>query len=133
VADTTQSGSREIDIAPGDVDILRLTTKEEAEPIEMVTLFEIDDTPYQVPKNPSPTVGLRYLKICKVEGAEAGAYFLLSCMLGEQGYDALMEYDQLTQDQYDFILTAAVRIATGKTERPKGTRNPQVGPFGRRN
>jgi hypothetical protein len=126
----TKSKSKDIDIIPGDVDVLRLSTKDESEPIEMVTLFEIDDTTYQVPKNPSPTVGLRYLKICKTEGPEAGAYYLLSNMLGEQGYEALMDYEQLTQDQYDFILTAALRIATGKTERPKG-RNLQTGPFGR--
>lgn len=122
--------AKEIDIAPSDVDVLRLSTKDEKPQVEMVTLFEIDDNVFQVPKNPSPTVGLRYLKLCKTEGLESGAYFLLNHMLGEEGYEALMDYEQLTDDQYDFILTAAIRISTGKTERPKVNRQP--GPFGRR-
>jgi len=54
-------------------------------------------------------------------------------MLGEEGYNALMDYEKLTQDQYDFILTSAIRIATGKTERPKANqRNRQNGSSGRR-
>lgn len=123
-----------IDIAPGDVDILRLSSKDEGEEIEYVTLFELDDKVFKVPKNPSPTVGLRYLKILKDEGEGQAAYYMLTKMLGEEGYDALLDYDQLTQDQYDFILTAAIRIATGKTERPKGNQKNrhQPGPSGRR-
>jgi len=135
MADTKQStdSSGVIDIAPGDVEILRLSSKDESEEIEYVTLFELDDAPFRVPKNPSPTVGLRYLHILKHEGEGQAAYFILSNMLGEQGYEALMNYTQLTQDQYDFILTAAIRISTGKTERPKGNqRNRQPGPSGRR-
>jgi hypothetical protein len=122
-----------IDIAPGDVDVLRLSSKDEGEEVEYVTLFELDDKPFQVPKNPSPTVGLRYLHILRHEGEGQAAYFMLSKMLGEKGYDALMDYEKLTQDQYDFILTAAIRIATGKTERPKGNqKSRQPGPSGRR-
>lgn len=136
MADTNKrstDSSGVIDIAPGDVDILRLSTADVDEEIEYITLFEIDDRAFQVPKNPSPTVGLRYLYILKHEGEGPAAYFMLNKMLGEEGYEALMDYDKLKQEQYDFILTAAVRIATGKTERPKGTRNRPGGRSGRRN
>jgi hypothetical protein len=132
MADTRQSGpSGVIDVAPDAVGVLHLSSKTEAEEVEYLTLFEIDDRKFEVPKNPSPTVGLKYLHIMKHEGEGAAAYYMLTTMLSEEGYEALMNYEALTSDQYDFILTAAVRIATGKTERPKGPKNRQNGRSGR--
>jgi hypothetical protein len=122
-----------IDIVPGDLDILKLSSKDEGEEIEYITLFELDDRAFKVPKNPSPTVGLRYLKILKEEGEGQAAYYLLNNMLSEEGYEALLNYEALTQPQYDFILAAALRIATGKTERPKGNQQNRLpGRSGRR-
>lgn len=118
MADTTQSNSPETDNS-GEFEILRLSTKDEGEKVEYITLFEIDDVTYSVPKNPSPTVGLRFLHVLKTEGQQAAAYYMLTTMLSPEGYEALMNYDQLTQEQYDFVLNAAVKIATGRTERPK--------------
>lgn len=133
MADTsTQSSSTPEASASGEFEILRLSSKDEGEKIEYVTLFEIDDVPYEVPKNPSPTVGLRFLHTLKNEGQQAAAYYMLTTMLSEDGYKALMEYDKLTQEQYDFVLAAAVRIATGRTERPKARTRQQPGTSGRR-
>jgi|SRR5579872_5505107 len=135
MADTKQqiaSGASAPD-EPEGTTYLRLSSKDKGEDVEMVTLFEIDDVKYEVPQNPSPTVGLRYLHILNDEGEQKAAYFILTKMLSEEGYEALMNYEQLSQDQYDFVLTAAVRIATGKTERPKGTTRRQNGRSGRRN
>jgi hypothetical protein len=131
MADTEQSTTPEAS-ASGESEILRLSTKDKGEPIKMVELFEIDDKPYSVPLKPSPTVGLKYLHILKHEGQQEAAYYMLSTMLGEAGYEALMNYEQLTEEQYNFVLGAALRIATGKNERPKGNRNRPAGPSGRR-
>jgi hypothetical protein len=132
MADTSQPAKSEAP-ASDELEILHLSTKDEGEKVEFLTLFTIDEAEFQVPKNPSPTVGLKYLKIMKTEGPQNAAYFMLTSMLGEAGYDALMNYDKLTDDQYNFVLSAALRIATGKTERPKGTRNRRAGSSGRRN
>jgi len=133
MADTTQSDSPEVESAPGEFEILRLSTKTKKKTVEYVDLFEIDDVTYQVPRRPSPTVGLKFLHIMKHEGQEEAAYYMLTTMLGQEGYDALMNYEDLSQEQYDFVLTAAIRIATGKTENPKGpTRRQPPGSRGRR-
>jgi hypothetical protein len=109
--------------------VLRLVADAEAEPEVREPLFYIDDVEYTVVKNPSPTIGLRYLRILAEEGEGQGAYYLLNNMLGEEGYEALMGYDKLTQTQYDQILELAVEISTGRKERPK-VRRP--GSSGRR-
>jgi hypothetical protein len=132
MADTIEQLGAPEASASGELEILRLSSKDEGEPIEYLTLFEIDDKEYQVPKNPSPTVGLKFLHIMKTEGSQAAAYFMLTTMLSPEGYEALMNYDKLTQEQYDFVLSAAVRIATGKTERPKGKQSRPPGSSGRR-
>lgn len=117
----------------GEIEILRLSTKTKAKAVEYVDLFEIDDVTYQVPRHPSPTIGLKFLHILKTRGQEEAAHFMLTSMLSEEGYEALMNFDQLTQEQYDFVLTAAIRIATGKTENPKAqTRRQPPGSRGRR-
>jgi len=120
-----------ISTAP-ELGVLKLSTKAEAPEVEMIPLFVIDDVEYKVPVEPSPRIGLRYLHILSTDGEEKAAYYMLTKMLGEEGYEALMNYEQLTQDQYDFVLTAAIRIATGKTERPKGPARRRNGPSGRR-
>jgi len=133
MADTTQSsGATDDQVAPEDDGILRLSTKEKAPAPEMLTLFYLDDEPYQVPKNPPPTYALRYLKLLRTEGQVVAGAYMLETMLGAEGYEALMNYEQLTTDQMDFILTAALRIATGKTERPKGPKSRQPGRSARR-
>jgi hypothetical protein len=99
--------------------ILRLSSTTEAEPEVRVPLFYIDDVEYTVLKNPPPTVGLQYLRILKEQGEGFAAYFLLTNLLGEEGYAALENYDKLTREQYDKILELAVEISTGQSERPK--------------
>ena len=134
MADTTQlSDSPDKSSTSGEFEILRLSTKTKSKPVEYVDLFEIDDVTYQVPRYPSPTIGLKFLHILKTKGQEEAAHFMLTSMLSEEGYEALMNFDQLTQEQYDFVLTAAIRIATGKTENPKAqTRRQPPGSRGRR-
>jgi hypothetical protein len=99
--------------------VLHLSSDQEGEPEKRVPLFYIDDVEYTVVENPSPTIGLRYLHILGTEGEGQAAYYLLSKMLGEEGYEALMTYDKLTQEQYDQVLDLAVQISTGGKERPK--------------
>jgi hypothetical protein len=134
MADTVaKSDSPEVEGTPGEFKVLRLSTKTKKKDVEYVDLFEIDDVMYQVPKKPSPTIGLRFLSIMKHEGAEEAAYYMLTTMLGEEGYEALMNYEDLEQEQYDFVLQAAIRIATGKTENPKVSgKSQRPGSRGRR-
>jgi len=106
-------------ISDQEYEVLRLTSEQEPEPEKRVPLFFLDDVEYTVVSNPPPTVGLRYLHILATEGEGQASFYLLSKMLGADGYEALMNYESLTQEQYDKVLEAAVTISVGKKERPK--------------
>jgi hypothetical protein len=111
-----------------EVDILRFSSevKPDKKREQRVPLFYIDDVPYTVPRFPDPAVGLRYLKILHEDSDGEATYFLLTTMLGEAGYNALMEYSEagkLTQEQFDAVLAKALRIVGRTDEAPKLLRN----------
>jgi hypothetical protein len=105
------------------VDVLRLPKKREHVEGKRVPLFYIDDQAYTVPAKPHPTLGLRYLHILKTEGQGQATYFLMNEMLGKEGYVALMEYDELTEEEYDQVLDKATKMIMGPKERPKARRS----------
>jgi hypothetical protein len=107
------------------VDVLRLPKEREHAQEKRVPLFYIDDVAYTVPAKPNPTMGLRYLHILKTEGQGQATYFLLTQMLGEKGYLALMNYEDLKQEEYDQVVNKATKIIMGPKERPKVRRGPR--------
>ena len=98
---------------------LQLTTDTETEH-ESVELFRIDDTPYTVQRRPRVNVSLRYLKMARTQGQETAIAYLLEAMLGEDGYEALCNYDDLTPEQFETVVKAAQDIALGGFNGPKG-------------
>jgi hypothetical protein len=84
-------------------------------------LFYIDDDEYTVPVRVGPNVGLKYLRILRTRGEEVGAAFMLETLLGTEGYEALMEYDELTDDQLTQIIEDASKIMMAAVETPKGS------------
>jgi hypothetical protein len=110
-----------------DLDVLRFSSEAKADKkvTQRVPLFYIDDEVYTVPRYPDPTVGLKYLKILHEESEGEANYYLLIEMLGQEGYDALMEYGEagkLTTEQFDAVIAKALRIAGRQDESPKGNR-----------
>jgi hypothetical protein len=121
VADTKGQASDE------DLNVLQFSSDAKARPgvEQRVPLFFIDDKAYTVPRFPNPAVGLRYLKILHEESEGEAVYYLLQNMLGEEGYDALMEYSEankLSPEQFEAVVAKALRIATRQDEGPKGIR-----------
>lgn len=96
---------------------LRLTSKPEA---ERVVLFYVDDTPYSIPKVIGRNHGLRYLKTARRQGEAMAAQELMETLLGEDGYDALMDCEGLTDDDLDAITTRLRDGALGEVEDETG-------------
>ncbi|MFJ9771239.1 hypothetical protein ACIRVF_08340 [Kitasatospora sp. NPDC101157] len=98
--------------------MLRLTTTPQVDE-QRVPLFYIDDVEYTIPARPRMNVALQYMHVAKDQGDAVAADFLLSSLLGEEGYRALREYDQLTPEQFQHITDIATRQTMGALELPK--------------
>jgi hypothetical protein len=111
------------------LDVLRFSSEAKADKKadQRVPLFYMDDEVYTVPRFPHPAVGLRYLKILHEEGDGEAQYYLLTEMLGEDGYEALMDFSEkgrITPDQFDAVMAKALRIVGRQDEpSPKARRN----------
>lgn len=84
-----------------------------------VDLFERDDVTYRIPAKPNVGLALRFLKVNATEGQDAGAYFLLSNVLGDEGYDALASYPDLDEKMLMQVLDRAQTVVMGGLELPK--------------
>jgi len=102
----------------GEFPVLRLKTRDQAEQ-ERVPLFYIDDVEYTIPKRPRMNVGLQFLHLSRDQDDSAAMDYLLAKLLGEDGYRALREYDDLTAEQFQQITEIASRLTLGALELPK--------------
>lgn len=87
---------------------------------DMVVLFELDGREYRVPARPRAAVALRYLRAVRDKGTEGGAAQLLTDLLGQDGFDALCDYDDLTGAQMKAIMEAAQELTLGAVEEAFG-------------
>lgn len=95
----------------------RLTTS--TKPAERVTLFYIDDREYSIEMRPGVNVGLKYLHLSRTVGEDQAMDYLLERLLGPEGHQALQDYDDLTQEQFEQICKIASRLTLGALEPPK--------------
>lgn len=100
--------------------MIDLKRSEGGQPEEMVDLFSIDGVVYQIPSKPRVNVALRYLWHAKQHGEDKAAAELLEALLGEKGFKALIEYDDLTPDDFTNILKAAQQVTLGALEESQG-------------
>lgn len=108
--------------------VLRFSSSQEREAEKWVPLFYMDDKLYQILSNPSPTIGLEYLEMCDQGRGNEATAFLLKNMLTEEGFAALMDFEQITQDQFDAVMDRALEITSSNRRGPKG----RTGSRGRR-
>jgi hypothetical protein len=86
---------------------------------EVVPLFSIDGKEYSVPAEARANDALAFMHISRVQGEAAGIDYMLEAMLGTEGYTALMQFDDLTQDDLENIIKIASEIMMGALESPK--------------
>ena len=83
---------------------------------ERVALFIIDDVEYTVLKKPRPNIGLKYMRVLKEQGQEIAIAGLLEDMLGREGYVALTECEDLTEEEFEAVMALVQKLALGDRE-----------------
>lgn len=94
--------------------------------VETVPLFTIGDEEFRIPAKPRVNLALKYLHQAKTIGEDKAAANLLAALLGDEGFAALAEYDDLTPEQFDAVMAAAQKHTLGALEKTRG--NGQRGP-----
>lgn len=94
---------------------VRLASKSTA-PADRIVLFYVDEEEYSIPKRVGRNHGLRYLRTMRRQGEAIAAQELLEILIGEDGYEALMECEDLTDEDLDKIMTRLRDMALGEVE-----------------
>jgi hypothetical protein len=100
--------------------IISLRSARSPEPEKRIPAFSINGTVYTLLANPRMNQGMRYVHIARKQGSEIAADYMLEVLLGEDGYEALLGFDDLAEPDLEAILNAASRIMAGAVETPKG-------------
>lgn len=100
--------------------MLNLDESQEKVSTERVEIFSLNGTSYTAPATPGAAFGLRYLEFKREHGEDAAVDYLLSHMLGQDGYAVLTHYEDLTDAQLLTVFSACLELALGAMEDPKG-------------
>ena len=82
-------------------------------------LFSIDEDTYTIAAEAKTNDSLRYLDLMRKKGQEAAIGFMMETLVGPEGWQALQDYDELTDDDLAQIIQAAAKIMNGPMEDPK--------------
>lgn len=100
--------------------MIELKTSTDAGPPDLVDLFSIDETTYQIPAKPRVNIALRYLWHAKQHGEDRAAAELLEALLGPAGFEALVNYDDLAPGDLEKIMEVATKHTLGALDDIKG-------------
>lgn len=95
---------------------IQISTAAPAEPVEMVTLFRIDDREYQIPAKPRANLALQQLRLVRELGPELANVGLLEELLGPDTFADLANCNTLTREQLGLVSLAAMRLTMGPLE-----------------
>jgi hypothetical protein len=101
-----------------------------AEDVERVHLFTIDGTEYYARTNVPFNVTLRANRIYAERGEQAAEAYTLVQVLGQEGYEALENFDELTEDQFVSILDYAEKVVKGPGKQPNRETRRAASPRG---
>jgi hypothetical protein len=87
---------------------------------ERIDAFSINGKVYSINPKPKTNAALKYVHLARTRGNEIAIDFMLETLLGREGYEALMDFDDLSEDQLEQVITAASKIMAGALENPKG-------------
>lgn len=97
-------------------------------PVIRVTLITIGDQSITVPAEVPQTVAVEYMHRAGLhDGTEerasmamaAATDYLLTEVLGADGYARMRSYEALTSDQFQWVMKVVIRLALGRLETPK--------------
>jgi hypothetical protein len=88
-------------------------------PAGVVELFRLGGRVFAIPEKARVNVALKYLWMAKTKGEEVAGQWMLEQLLGDEAYQALMEFDDLEPGQLAAILAAAQKVVLGSLEQGK--------------
>jgi len=95
--------------------------KSKGEKKDRIVLFTIDDREFTVPAKPGMKVALKFLNQMKRSDNEMfGMLQLLEDMLGPEQYEALLDYDELSDELVGKIAEQCVKLALGNSQETTG-------------
>lgn len=86
----------------------------------MVDLFSIDGKVYQMPARVGANIALGYMKLVRTHGQDAAMGWALEKTLGEDGYNALIECDELEPEDLEAVMKVVHENVMGAVEAGKG-------------
>lgn len=96
--------------------MIELKRTESAEPVEMVDFITIDDVVYQVPAKPKLAIALQFLDDTRRRGSVLAEMILLEKMVGEKGYKAICEFEDIQPEDMRKIMNALADTVLGVLE-----------------
>lgn len=101
---------------------IRFVTKrpEDREPEERVVLFSLDDQEFTIPRKFPVSLGLKVIRTMRKRGTEIGMAELLEEVIGEDAYEALVNYPDITNDDIARLMQIVNDLALGSLDGPKG-------------
>lgn len=103
------------ELAPG----IQITTLAAADR-KMEDLFSIDGVTYQIPVRVGANLTLGYLRVARTHGDASAIGWAAEKVLGEKAYLALMECDDLTQEDLEAVFSVVHTKIMGAMEAGKG-------------
>lgn len=86
---------------------------------EYQTLFSIDDKEYQIPTRLRPNQGLQIMHAFRELGDTGGVSFMLETILGTEGYNALINFDDLEDEDLASIIEIAFKLVSESQSSPE--------------
>lgn len=94
------------------------TTKDkDKKDAKTVTLFAIDGKEYTIPAKSRPTVLLKQMWNIKLHGEEVAAATMVIDLLTPENFEALMGYEDLTDEQFNQVVELAKTVTLGDLEK----------------
>jgi hypothetical protein len=104
--------------------IIRLRSATSPAEDERVPVFEIDGTVYTMAKRVKTNQGLQYTHLARTRGTEIAIDYAMEVTLGKEGYAALCDFDDLSEEDLEAIIKKATTTLTGAVEGPKARQKP---------
>ena len=93
------------------------TAKEKKAAGERIPIFEIDSVEYTIPKVVDAAAVLRYLDAAAERGFEAAVADLLRELVGDEGYEALVNFEGLEPEQLSEVFDMVEQYALSQVEK----------------
>jgi hypothetical protein len=88
----------------------------DAEQIEVINAFTIDDKEYFMPVEVDWHHAVKSLDIAAREGEASAVAYQLRTLLGEEGYRALIDFEDIDRDDFQAICELANKIIMSSSE-----------------